>query len=130
MSSQPSSKANAMPLLRSSLPTCFFLVLTLVLLTLPAVAAEKPVKVYILSGQSNMVGIGQVTGGGRRWGSEFLDPVLSVYPGKYDPEVDYDNTPPQKTLKLESFGGVTQTPYPGGGVQIVRGFLQVNATGV
>ena len=28
----------------------------------------KPVKVYILSGQSNMVGAGKVTGGGGRWG--------------------------------------------------------------
>lgn len=36
----------------------------------PAVRAQtiqspsRPIKVYILSGQSNMVGIGQVTGGG------------------------------------------------------------------
>ena len=30
---------------------------------------EKPVKVYLLSGQSNMVGIGQVSSGGTRWGA-------------------------------------------------------------
>ena len=84
-------------------------------------AADKPVKVYILSGQSNMVGIGQVTGGGSRWGSEFIDPILSVYPGKYDPNTDYEKLEPAKTLKLESFGGTNPTPYPGGGTQIVRG---------
>lgn len=93
-------------------------------------AAEKPVKVYILSGQSNMVGIGQVTGGGSRWGSEFIDPVVAVYPGEYQAEADYDQMTPTKTLKLASFGGVQPTPYPGGGTQIVRGWVQVKATGV
>ncbi|MCG8586977.1 MAG: hypothetical protein MI757_19910, partial [Pirellulales bacterium] len=96
----------------------------------PATAAEKPVKVYILSGQSNMVGIGQVTGGGSRWGSEFIDPVLSVYDGAYDPKADYDKLKPMKTLKLEAFGGVKPTPYPGGGTQVVRGFIKPKATGV
>ncbi len=92
--------------------------------------APPPVKVYILSGQSNMVGIGQVTGGGRRWGSEFLDPVVSVYPGQYEPNADYDTVPPMKTLALSAFGGVRPTPYPGGGTQVVRGSLQVKETGV
>ncbi len=66
-------------------------VFTSILLAVPGLlyAAEKPVKVYILSGQSNMVGIGQVSGGGTRWGSEFLDPVVSFYPGKYDAKSDY-----------------------------------------
>ncbi len=90
----------------------------------------KPVKVYILSGQSNMVGIGQVTGGGNRWGSEFLSPVVSVYPQAYDPEADYDAMKPIKTLKLEKFGGVTPTPYPGGGTHVVRGSIRPNTTGV
>ena len=86
------------------------------LLALPAFAAEvqnaqpdpdgKPVKVFILSGQSNMVGAGKVTGGDSRWGSEFIDPVVSVYEGAYDPKADYDAMKPVKTLKLESFGGV------------------------
>jgi len=100
-----------------------------VLCSLPA-AADKPVKVYILSGQSNMVGIGQVSGGGSRWGSEFLDPAVSVYPGAYDPDADYDTIEPIKTLKLEKFGGVTPTPYPGGGTHVVRGFIQPTTTGV
>ena len=40
--------------------------------------APGPVKVYVMAGQSNMVGIGNVDGGGSRWGKEFLEPVLSV----------------------------------------------------
>ena len=88
------------------------------------------VKVYILAGQSNMVGIGQVTGGGERWGKEFTDPLLSVYAGAYDPSADYDKLTPTKTLKLESFGGVTPTPYPGGGVQVVRGQFTPRESGV
>jgi len=106
------------------------LVLVMLLATSLGFAADKPVKVYILSGQSNMVGIGQVTGGGSRWGSEFIDPVLSVYPGVYDADADYDEREPTKTLKLKSFGGVRPTPYPGGGVQIARGFIQIKTTGV
>ncbi len=91
---------------------------------------QKPVKVYILSGQSNMVGIGQVTGGGSRWGDQFIDPVLSVYPVSSFPKFDYDKAKPIKTLKLEKFGGVHPTPYPGGGKQIVRGHIRVKKTGV
>ncbi|MFN4872463.1 MAG: sialate O-acetylesterase [Akkermansiaceae bacterium] len=93
-------------------------------------AADKPVKVYILSGQSNMVGIGQVDSGGTRWGDEFLESTLSVYEGAYAPTADYDKLTPTKTLALESFGGATPTPFPGGGVQIVRGFIQSKITGV
>ena len=92
--------------------------------------ANKPVKVYILSGQSNMVGIGQVSGGGSRWGSEFLNPVVSVYPGAYEPNADYDAIKPINTLKLEQFGGVTPTPYPGGGTHVVRGSILPTTTGV
>ncbi|HIK82890.1 MAG TPA: hypothetical protein EYF93_08345, partial [Planctomycetes bacterium] len=42
--------------------------------------SDPPVKVYILSGQSNMVGIGQVNGGFSRW-SDFSDLTVSVYQG-------------------------------------------------
>ena len=91
---------------------------------------EKPVKVYILSGQSNMVGAGKVTGGGSRWGAEFIDPTVSVYEGAYDPNADYDALKPIKTQKLESFGGVKPTPYPGGGTQVTRGFFVPKETGI
>ena len=52
--------------------------------------SKGPIKVFILSGQSNMVGAGKVTGGGGRWGDEFIDPVVSVYDGSYDAAKDYD----------------------------------------
>jgi len=93
-------------------------------------AKGKPVKVYILSGQSNMVGMGDVSGGGQRWGGEFTEPVVSVYPGAYDSDADYDKLEPAKTMKLEAFGGVHPTPYPGGGTQVVRGLVQPKDTGV
>ncbi|MDB4670754.1 hypothetical protein OAF34_01345 [Pirellulaceae bacterium] len=89
----------------------------------------KPIKVFILSGQSNMVGAGKVTGGGGRWGSEFIDPVVSVYDGTYDPQADYDALQPLNTRKLVKFGGTEPTPYPGGGTQVTRGFIQVKTTG-
>ena len=91
---------------------------------------QEPVKVYILSGQSNMVGIGQVTGGGSRWGDEFIDPVVSVYKGEYDPKKDYDELKPVETLKLAVFGGVQPTAYPSGGTCVTRGQLKVKQTGV
>ena len=90
----------------------------------------KPVKVFILSGQSNMVGAGKVTGGGGRWGSQFIDPVVSVYEGAYNAKADYDTLTPLKTLKLEKFGGVAPTPYFGGGTHVTRGFIQIKATGI
>lgn len=93
-------------------------------------AESKPIKVFILSGQSNMVGAGKLDGGSSRWGSQFLDPVVSVYEGAYNPAVDYDAMKPIKTLKLAKFGGVEPTPYPGGGVQVTRGFVQVKETGI
>lgn len=97
---------------------------------LSAHAQEKPVKVFILSGQSNMVGAGKVDGGGTRWGSEIIDPVVSVYGGTYNPKADYDALRPIKTLKLEFFGGTNPTPYPGGGVQVTRGFVQIKESGI
>ena len=95
-----------------------------------APAKEKPVKVFILSGQSNMVGAGKVDGGGTRWGAEMIDPVVSVYEGSYDPKANYDELKPVKTLKLEKFGGTEPTPYPGGGVQVTRGFVKAKETGI
>ena len=60
---------------------------------------NKPVKVYILAGQSNMVGIGQVSGGTVRW-SGVTDAKVSVYKGDYSPESDYDKLEPIKTVEL------------------------------
>ena len=107
-----------------------FACLSILLFLQSSDAAEKPVKVYILSGQSNMVGIGQVSGAGSRWGTEFIDPVVSVYSGSFDAKIDYDKTKPIKVLKLQKFGGVKPTAYPAGGTRVVRGFIQVKKAGV
>jgi len=94
------------------------------------VGDSTPIKVYILSGQSNMVGAGKVDGGSGRWGKEFIDPVVSVYKGAYDPNVNYDDLKSFKVVKLDKFGGTNPTPYPGGGTQVTRGFVQVKETGI
>jgi len=108
----------------------FFPIAWLALLFQAASASDKPVKVFILSGQSNMVGAGKVDGGSSRWGNQFIDPTVSVYKGDHDPQVDYDSMEPTKTLKLDAFGGVRPTPYPGGGTQVTRGFVQVKESGM
>jgi len=118
-----------MKIIKPIMAFCLFATMCLAI-TSVANAQDKPIKVYILSGQSNMVGAGKVTGGGSRWGAEMLDPEVSVYEGAYDPKADYDAMKPIKTLKLEKFGGVQPTPYPGGGAQVTRGFVQVNQTGI
>lgn len=106
--------------------------LTLMTLELisPLGAREKPVKVFILSGQSNMVGAGKVTGRGQRWGSEFTGVEISVYEGTHDPEANYDQLTPLKTIKPEKFGGVRPTPYPGGGTHVARGFVEMKNSGI
>jgi len=91
--------------------------------------STRPVKVYILSGQSNMVGMGDISGGTSRWGSQFLDPVVSVYPGDYSPDADYDKMKPIATKRLTAFGGVRPTPYPGGGTRVVRGRIRMKSSG-
>jgi len=94
-------------------------------------AEEKPIKVIIMSGQSNMVGFGNVTSGGSRWGDQFTGAVVSAYEGKYDTEIDYDKKEPLKTLELEKFGGVNPTPYPEeGDTYVTRGFFQPEETGI
>ena len=95
-----------------------------------AKTTKQKVKVFILSGQSNMVGAGKVTGGSSRWSSEFMDPVVSVYEGKYQAEADYDALKPITTLALKNFGGSNPTAYPGGGTQVARGFVQVKDSGI
>ena len=99
-------------------------------LSLVTTAADKPIKVFILSGQSNMVGAGAVTGGSSRWGNEFTDVAVSVYEGEYDPKANYDKLKPIKTQKLEKFGGTEPTPYPAGGTHVTRGSVEMKTTGM
>jgi len=91
---------------------------------------RKPVKVYILSGQSNMVGIGQISGRSSRWGREILDPIVSVYAGAYLPTADYDAMKSIATKELPVYGGTKPTPFPGGGTHVVRGQINMAIPGV
>ncbi len=100
-----------------------------------SVAAEPggKVKVYILSGQSNMVGIGQVTGADARWGKEFTEAAVSVYEGTPDAKTDYDKLEAVKTIPLAEFGGVNAAegkPFPKDGVVVLRGQITMPVTGV
>lgn len=117
-------------LMKKHLPAIIALLLILPLG--PAIrAAEAPVKVYILAGQSNMVGIGQVTGGDSRWEEELIDPVVSIYPGPYDASADYDKMKPKKTIKLQTWGGVSPEEFPNeGDVQIMRGEIMMKETAI
>lgn len=105
-------------------------VLGTVSLTPPAIAAEKPVKVYILSGQSNMVGIGQVDGGSIRIANEISGAVLSLYAGTPDAKADYDAMTAVKTIPVPAFGGTSPVPYPKEGVAVLRGQIAMPVTGV
>jgi len=95
-----------------------------------AAFAKKPVQVYILAGQSNMVGIGQVYGSGTRWGGEFTEVSISAYTGAFDPQADYSKLEAAKTIQPEAFGGTAPTPFPEGDVRVARGKLTMKESGV
>ena len=94
-------------------------------------------KVYILLGQSNMVGFGQIDGNGSPVDSQFYvsaapdaaaGMALSVYSGPYDPSADYDALTPmqQVVLDVEAAEGWPSVTEPH--TSVLRGFVQVPAT--
>ncbi|PXA04051.1 hypothetical protein DDZ13_08400 [Coraliomargarita sinensis] len=98
---------------------------------IPALNAEEaPVKVYILSGQSNMVGIGQFTGGSQGWKEEFTDLTISTYPGSYDASLDYDAAEPSEVFEFESLKALRESEFPKEGVIVLRGFIEMPETGI
>lgn len=100
--------------------------------------SSKPVKVYILSGQSNMVGIGQVASGTERYTGYYVsrEPgaaqglTVSVYAGAYDPATNYDNLTPAKT-EVAPFGSANGDwpTYSGARTDVARGYFEAPATG-
>ena len=100
---------------------------------------SKPVKVYILAGQSNMLEMGQVSTGTSRHSTFFTSAggdasgvEVSVYPGGYSPTVNYDELTPKAT-KTVRYGGTKPDPFPaiaGEGTHVVRGFIEVKTSGV
>lgn len=132
-----------------------FAILAMVLLVHPAVAREipaqlpdpdstppdttKPVKVYILAGQSNMVGMGTVNARSSRHQGFFLsaDPdaaqgvTVSVYKGKYSPDADYDKLKPELT-ETNVIGKDHEKQFAiieGEHTQVVRGYIEVKTSG-
>jgi len=102
--------------------------------------ASKPVKVYILAGQSNMLEMGNVTGGNSRHSDFYPSPdpdadkgvAVSVYEGAYDPETDYDKLTPI-TTKTVIYDGMGKDPFPqvdAAATYVARGFIEVKTTGV
>ncbi len=105
-------------------------------------AADKPVQVYILSGQSNMVGMGTISGGNRRIKPKNFhvsaEPDaangvrVSIYKGKYDPDANYDEMTSETTATL-TFGGTKADPFPkidGPSTAVARGALEVGEAGL
>ena len=101
---------------------------------------SKPVKVYILAGQSNMLEMGNVSGGNSRHSSFYQSAdadaakgvAVSVYQGKYDPDADYDKLTPT-TTKTVIYDGMGTDPFPkvdGQATYVARGFIEVKTTGV
>jgi alpha-galactosidase len=100
----------------------------------------KPIKVYILAGQSNMLEMGNVSGGNSRHSGFYqsADPdapkgvAVSVYEGQYDPDTDYDKLTPKTTEKV-IYDGMGTDPFPkvdGAATSVARGFIEVKTTGV
>lgn len=130
-------------------------VVAMAILVLPAAAREmpaelpdpdgkapdtsKPVKVYILAGQSNMLEMGEVGARSSRHQGFFLsaDPdaaqgvTVSVYKGKYSPDADYDKLKPELT-ETNAIGKNHEKQFatiPGEHTQVVRGYIEVKTSG-
>ncbi|MFU8892465.1 MAG: sialate O-acetylesterase [Luteolibacter sp.] len=104
-----------------------------------AIGAEKPVQVYILSGQSNMVGIGQVGPMGASRMNTFVSAeknaeqgaILSIYEGAFDPEADYEQKEAKEThaVRLGYWPHTTFPSIEGPSVSIARGFIRIDRAG-
>ncbi len=105
----------------------------------PLSGEEAPVRVYILAGQSNMVGIGQVGPMGATRMNTYLSAdddaeegaTLSIHPGEYDPTADYDAKEPAETMHVR----LGYWPHTGfftpdePAVSIARGFIRISRAG-
>jgi len=89
----------------------------------------KKVKVFILMGQSNMVGMGDINGLSAAWGTTLLKPVLSVYEGTYSATADYDKLKPVSTSEVEVKGEWKAPADLKESTCVVRGEIQMKTTG-
>ena len=110
-------------------------------LVAPGLLAEKPVKVYILAGQSNMVGIGQTSPAGRTAYNTYINPdekskeaqgcIISTYSGAYAPGMDYSKLEPVKTeqVRVGYWPHTAFSEIEGEQTQIARGFIHIDQPG-
>ncbi|MFM2170463.1 MAG: hypothetical protein RI957_692 [Verrucomicrobiota bacterium] len=61
---------------------------------------SKKIKVFILMGQSNMVGMGDIAGGNTAWRPSLKNTVMSVYEGAYAADQDYDKRKALETIEM------------------------------
>jgi hypothetical protein len=105
-----------------------------------APVTNKPVKVYILAGQSNMVGMGEISGRSTRHQGFYVSAdadaaqgvTVSVYKGKYAADADYDKLKPELT-ETNVIGKNHEKPFasiPGEQTQVVRGYIEVKTSGI
>ena len=94
-----------------------------------SVAAEGPVKVFILSGQSNMVGAERLMAVEPGGEARCLSQWCRFMRGNTMQQLIMT---PLSRSRLSSWRalGVEPTAYPGGGVQVVRGMVLPKETGV
>lgn len=103
-------------------------------------AKERPVQVYLLSGQSNMVGMGEIGPQGMTRFDTFVSAepkaepgcVVSTYRGAYDPAVDYDRAEPVSVGRAR-VGYWPHASFPEAAlpcVQVARGFIRIARKGL
>ena len=126
-------------IMRSYLVRTLFSLVVCALTALPATAADKPVKVYILSGQSNMVGIGQANPSGMTRYNTYVSAekdakkgaTLSIYRGEYNPDTNYDRLEPIETHHV-MLGYWPHTSFPtvdGPSTHVARAFIRIDRPG-
>ena len=89
----------------------------------------KKVKVFILMGQSNMVGMGDIQGGSTAWATTLLKPELSVYEGSYSAATDYDKLKPVATMEFSMNRDWSPPRTPGESTCVVRGQIMMKTAG-
>jgi len=119
--------------------SALMLCLLAVALVGPAPGADGPVQVYILSGQSNMVGIGAVGPGGMSRFNTYVSAdedaeqgsTLSIYSGEYDASVDYDKRKPVEThqVRLGYWPHQSSPTLDEPCTHIIRGYIRIGRPG-
>ncbi|MDT8389900.1 MAG: sialate O-acetylesterase [Lentisphaeria bacterium] len=106
----------------------------------PPAAETKPVKVYIMSGQSNMVGMGDVGPHGMTRFNTYVSAdekaekgcVVSIYKGAFDPTVNYNDIEPVEThhAMVGYWPHASFPEFDGPSTQIARGYIRIDRKGV